>query len=186
MFLTPRTQQTIIDPIVPGLPPIRGACTTHPWDPQYCCGSSCLSEPAIRISPATIFFYHTFLRTKPRLAYRCHLHLPSWCFFCVVLCVIRQCHRSSCARHSAPTTEAGSILCACGRCARHFSTTAVKFVVVIGIGLCTYLLMCVTSSSSSVPIIPGSFAFVESSTTNRPNRSYEHRVLQHSYINIYK
>ena len=37
-----------------------------------------------------------------------------------MLFVIQQCHRcSSCARHNAPTAEAGSILCACGRCALH-------------------------------------------------------------------
>ena len=90
-------------------------------------------------------FFHTFLTyKKPRQAYL-YQNLSPCCFFCVLLCVIQQCHRSSCARHSAPTAEAGSIPCACGRCALPFQGyTAVKFVDVIGIGLCTYLLLCAT------------------------------------------
>ena len=61
-------------------------------------------------------------------------HLSPWCFFCryVLLCVIQQRHSSTCARHSAPT-DVGSILYACTL------STTVMSVVVIGIGLCTYL-----------------------------------------------
>ena len=118
-----RNRQSQIDPIVPTLPPTRRACATHPYAQQYRCGSLCLSESAVRISPSALpgtyqIFFSYFFTYTPRLAYLYHPFSPC-CFFWVFLCVIQQCHCSSCARHSAPTAEAGSILCAYGRCALH-------------------------------------------------------------------
>ena len=103
------------------------------------------------------YFVSHFFTYKPRLAYSYlyHHYLSPCCFFCrcVLLCVIQQCHCSSCARHSAPTVEVGSILYACTL------STIVMFVVVIGIWpmhIHTYLLLCVTGIFCSIPI-PGSW-----------------------------
>ena len=143
VFFTPGTEETIADPIVPTLPPTHDACATHPYAQQYCCGSLCLSGPAARISPSAfpsvIFCFILFyLQTQAGVPGKYHHHLSPCCFCCrcVLLCVIHQCHCSSCARHSAPTVQVGSIRYACTL------STTVLFVVVIGIWPAhTYLLV---------------------------------------------
>ena len=56
-----RNRRSQIDPIVPTLPPTRRACATHLYA-QYCCGSLCLSEPAVLISLSALpdFFFILF------------------------------------------------------------------------------------------------------------------------------
>ena len=49
--------------------------------------------------------------TMPRPHYH---HLFPCCFFCILLCVIKHCHCSSCGQRCAPTA-AGRVLCARGR-----------------------------------------------------------------------
>ena len=128
VFFTPGTQPTITDALVPILSPTRRAratpiCAVLLW--LVVLVGACRSYFTIYLSAFTryqiffILFY--FFTDKPRLAYlHHHHHLSPCCFFCVLLLfVIQQCHCSSCARHSTPTEEAGSILCACGRCALH-------------------------------------------------------------------
>ena len=189
VFLTPGTQQqTITDPIVPTLPPTRRACATHPYA-QYCCGSLCLSEPAVRISPSIcrtryqIFLILFHVQTQVGVYLYRH-YLSPCCFFCALLCVIQQCHCSSCARHSAPTTEAGSILSACRRRVLHSEYRVLHSEYYITNVCCRHrhwpthrpAAVC-DRHFCSVPIIPGSCAFVKSNTTNR---LYEHRVQQSS------
>ena len=103
VFLTLGTQQTTTDPIVPTRPPTRRACAAHPCA-QYCRGSLCLSEPTTAcISPPAFTGYQIFSNFYTG----CHCLSPCW-FFCVLLCVIQQCHCSSCALHSALTAEVGA------------------------------------------------------------------------------
>ena len=106
-----------------------------------------------------------------------HHHLTPCCFLCILVCAIQHCHCFSCAQHSAPTAAAaGRLLCACGTSAlyaqyyssssrqattRMWNIRAVRsvlgfVVVVIGIGICTYLPQCVIGIFCSGPIIPGS------------------------------
>ena len=120
VFVTPGTQQTITDPIVPTCR-LRAVRVRHIHMRSIVVARCvCRSLPSVfhhLLLPGTRFTSYVFTY-RPRLAYLYHL-LSLCCFFCVLLCVIQQCQCSSCARHSAPTAEAGGILCACGRCALH-------------------------------------------------------------------
>ena len=134
--------------LVPTLPSTRRAYATHPYA-QYCCGSLCLSKPAVRISPSasagTSFFFtlrHTY---KARLVYICNttsLFAASSVYSGVrsnnatapgVLCTLRQ--RLKQATYYAHRADA--------RCT--LSSTAKMFFVVVGIGkymrIRTYLLL---------------------------------------------
>ena len=169
-------RQSQMNSLVPTLPSTRRAYATHPYA-QYCCGSLCLSKPAVRISPSasagTSFFFilrHTY---KARLVYICNttsLFAASSVYSCVrsnnatapgVLGTLRQQLKQ--ATYYAHRADA--------RCT--LSSTAKMFFVVVGIGkymrIRTCCFLCVTGIYCSVPIISGSCAFAT-------NRSYEHRI----------